>query len=151
MGSLTVDGRHADPSFALQEFLGFRMEKGEGHASATLDLDDRHHNPNGIAHGAVPFTLMDTAMGAAVMSVTPAGHICATIEIHTRFVAAATSGTLTAEATVISAGRRIVHTEARTTDSSNRLIATATAGFAIIAPRSWPPVRLERAGVRISM
>ena len=45
-------------------------------------------------------------------------------------------GHAVAEAAVISAGRRIVHTETRTTDHNNRLIATATASFGIIAPRS---------------
>lgn len=35
--------------------------------------------------GAVVFTLMDTAMGAARMSVVEEEMMCAAIEIHTRF------------------------------------------------------------------
>lgn len=124
------------PSFPLQEFLGFTIEKGAGESTASLELDTRHRNPNGIAHGAVPFALMDTAMGAAVMSVVAPGQICATIEMHTRFIAGAATGTLIAHAKVTSAGRTIVHVEARTTDGSERLIASATASFAVITPRT---------------
>ncbi len=93
-------------------------------------------NPNGVSHGAVPFTLMDTAMGAAVMSVLDDGQFCATIEMHTRFLRGVSSGTLTATATVLNAGRRIVHLEARTVDDRDRLVASATSSFAVIEPPS---------------
>ncbi len=126
----------ADTSFPLQEHLGFEIERGEGSATATLDLGDRHMNPNGVSHGAVPFTLMDTAMGAAVMSVLDDGQFCATIEMHTRFLRGVSSGTLTATATVLNAGRRIVHLEARTVDDRDRLVASATSSFAVIEPPS---------------
>ncbi len=121
-------------SFPLQEHLGFSVEGADGHATAALDLDDRHLNPNAVSHGAVPFTMMDTAMGAAVMSTLDDGAFCATIEIHTRFHRAAASGRLTAEATIIQAGRRIVQLEAKTVDEQGRLVATATGSFAILRP-----------------
>jgi acyl-CoA thioesterase len=122
-------------SFPLKEFLGFEMEREDGRASAVLTLDERHLNPNGIAHGAVAFALMDTAMGAAVMTVVPEGSICATIEMHSRFHRAAASGTLRAESTVLNAGRRIVHVSSRIVDDRDRLVASATASFAVIAPK----------------
>jgi acyl-CoA thioesterase len=122
------------PSFPLQEHLGFTIQREHQRAIATLELDERHMNPNAMSHGAVAFTLMDTAMGAAVMSVVEEGCRCATIEVHTRFHRAATGGRLTAEASVLQAGRRIVHLEARTVDESGRLIASATGSFAVIRP-----------------
>lgn len=122
-------------SFPIEEFLGFSIEYGEKNAVASLTLDERHMNPNAVAHGAVAFTLMDTAMGAAVMSVVPDGCHCATIEFHTRFHRGASEGELFAEANVLTAGRRVVHLEARTTDSQGRLVASATASFAVIQPR----------------
>jgi len=125
----------ADPSsFPLQTYLGFTIERSTGEATATLELDERHMNPNGVGHGAVGFTLMDTAMGATVMSVVDEGCFCATIEIQTRFHRAATGGRLTATASVVQAGRRIVHLEARTVDGDGRLIASATGSFAVIGP-----------------
>jgi acyl-CoA thioesterase len=123
-----------DTEFPLKEFLGFEIERGEGRAVATLELGERHMNPIDVAHGAVPFALMDTAMGAAVMSVVDEDKRCATIEMHTRFHRGARSGRLSAEAIVLTAGRRVVHLEARTTDDQGRLVASSTASFAVIDP-----------------
>lgn len=123
-----------DTTFPLKEHLGFMIRRAGGTATASLELDERHMNPNAVAHGSVAFTMMDTAMGAAVMSVIPDGNVCATIEIHTRFHRAVSGGSLTAEATVMSAGRRVVHLQARTVDSEGRLVASATGSFAVIAP-----------------
>ncbi len=120
------------PGFPLQEFLGFTIDSGDGASTASVELDDRHLNPFAMTHGAVPFALMDTAMGAAVVAVLPAGKMCATIEMHTRFHRGAGSGRLHATAEVISAGRRIIHLSARTVDDDDRLIASATSSFAVI-------------------
>lgn len=121
--------------FPLQDHLGFEIRLDHARAIASLDLDHRHMNPNAVSHGAVAFTMMDTAMGAVVMSVIDEGCVCATIEIHTRFHHAASGGRLTATASVLQAGRRIVHLEARTTDETGRLVASATGSFAVIHPR----------------
>jgi len=126
-----------EPTFPLKEHLGFTIQRGEGSACVSLELDERHHNPNAVAHGAIAFTLMDTAMGAAVMTVVTEGSTCATIELHTRFHRGVSTGTLTAEATVMTAGKRIVQLEARTLDEDGRLVASATGSFAVVAPR--PP------------
>lgn len=124
------------PLFPLQEHLGFTIEATPGRGVASLTLDERHMNPNGVGHGAVAFTMMDTAMGAAVMSVLDEGCVCATIEIHTRFHRSAAAGRLSAEATILQAGRRIIHLQAATIDEGGRLIASATASFAVIRPES---------------
>ncbi len=125
---------HEPPSFPLQQHFGFSVQSEHGRATATLELDDRHMNPNSVSHGAVAFTLMDTAMGAATMSVVDEGCHCATIEIHTRFHRAARSGRLHAEAKILHAGRQIVHLQATTHDDTGRLVASATGSFAIIRP-----------------
>ena len=124
------------PTFPLQEHLGFTVTGADGSGTASVDLDERHMNPNGIAHGTVVFTMMDTAMGAAVMSVLDEGSMCATIEIQTRFHRAATSGSLRSEASVLQAGRRIIHLEAKTFDGDGRLISSATGSFAVLAPQA---------------
>jgi len=123
-----------EPTFPLKEYLGFTIRRGDGAATASLELDERHLNPNDFTHGAVAFTLMDTAMGAAVMAVIDEGDRCTTIEIHTRFHRGVSGGTLTAEATVMTAGRRVVQLEARTIDGEGRLVASATGSFAVIRP-----------------
>ena len=62
------------------------------------------------------------------------GRRCATIEMQTRYHRPVATGTLTATAEVITAGRRVVHLRAETRDHDGRLVASATASFAIFEP-----------------
>lgn len=126
-----------EPSFWLQEQLGFTIERGDGSATARLVCDERHLNPHGTVHGAVPFALVDTAMGAAAMSVLDESSMCASIEIQIRFLEPVFTGELSATVEVIKAGRRIIHLEANVQDGRGRRVATATGSFAVI-PRRQP-------------
>ena len=74
---------------------------------------------------------MDTAMGGAVMSTIVDGRRCATIEMQTRYHRPIAAGTLTATAEIITAGRRVMHLRAETRDDDDRLIASASASFAV--------------------
>ena len=122
-----------DPlSFPLQEMVGFTIDKGVGVATASLDVDERHLNPHGVLHGGVPFMVLDTAMGAAVMSVIPEGFWCTTIDIHTRFLRPCGIGHVSATATVRRAGRRVVHVDAIVNDVENREVVSAAGTFAVI-------------------
>ena len=104
---------------------------GEGSATATLDVTEIHINPHGSLHGAVPFTMIDTAMGAATMSVIAEDHFCSTIDITTRYLAPCRSGRITCVATVRRAGRRIAHLDAVVTTEDGTEIVAATGTFVI--------------------
>lgn len=119
--------------FPLAQFLGMTVETtGEGAGRATVTIDDRHHNPNAVAHGGVVFTMVDTSMGAATMSVLEDGNYCSTIEIQVRYLRPVLNGTLVVETRVVKPGRRIVHLESRATDQQGRLVATATGSYAVL-------------------
>jgi acyl-CoA thioesterase len=124
------------PEFPLRDMLGMVIEQGEGRATASLVVDERHINPHGALHGAVPFTLIDTAMGAATMSIVDDGVWCTTVDIHTRFLAPCFGGTVTCSAEVRRAGHRIVHLDAVVVDSEGTEIAAASGVFALIAAAS---------------
>jgi len=119
------------PAFPLRDLLGFELEMGEGSATATLDVSEIHINPHGSLHGAVPFTMIDTAMGAATMSVIAEDHFCSTIDITTRYLAPCRSGRITCVATVRRAGRRIAHLDAVVTTEDGTEIVAATGTFVI--------------------
>lgn len=119
--------------FPLKGHLGLEIEQLEpGSAIARVSLDDRHHNPNGVAHGAVLFAMVDTAMGAATMSLLDEGRFCATVDIRLNFIRPAAHGTLRATTHVVKMGRAVVHLESRVTDGDDRLIATSSGTFAIV-------------------
>lgn len=131
-GADGTGGPDASPPFWLQEQLGFSIEKGTGRARAVLTCDERHLNPHGAVHGAVLFALLDTAMGAATMSVLDEASWCATIEIHTRFLEPVLGGRLEADVEVAKAGRRIVHLDGVVTDERGRTVCKASGSFAVI-------------------
>ena len=120
--------------FPLRPFLDFTIDDGiDGEAVAALDVSDRHLNPNGVVHGGVVFTLVDTAMGRATMSVLDEGRICASIEVAVRYLRPINGGRLVATASVLRAGRRIVHLEGRVTvDGDDRPVAVVQASFAVL-------------------
>lgn len=124
-------GLPVPPDFGIKTFFGMEIVHGQDTTIITVDLGEQHLNPYGVAHGSVPFAMMDTAMGGAAMTTVPDGHGVATIEMHTRFHRPAVSGRLTALATVLNAGRRIVHLEAKTHDEAGQLVASATSSFAV--------------------
>lgn len=132
--------RDADPpttDFALAQYCNLALDSSEpGHCTGTVAVDlDKHANPNGVVHGAVLFTLADTSMGGATMSVLAEGEICASIEVQLRFLRPVTGGTIHADTRVIHHGRRIVQLESHLTDGDGRLVATAAGSFAVIQPR----------------
>jgi acyl-CoA thioesterase len=106
-----------------------------GTGTATIDITDKHHNPNGVVHGAVLFALVDTAMGKATMSVLDESTFCATIEMSLRFIRPVGSGSVLAVAKVLKRGQHVVHLDAQIHDSQDRLIATGYGTFAIIDGR----------------
>lgn len=105
-----------------------------GRGEARLVVGERHLNPNGVVHGAVLFAMVDTAMGAAAMGIVPAGHLCASVEVHLRFLRPVAAGELLAVIGVDRAGRRIIHLSGQVHDGLGVLVATATGTFAVLPP-----------------
>ena len=132
---MAVDtGAEGYDAFPLQSFLDFDVRDGpDGAVVAFLEVDDRHLNPNGIVHGGVVFTLADTAMGRATMAVLGDGQICASIEVSVRFLRPIPGGRLVATASVLRAGRRIVHLECSIiVDGDDRPVAVLQGSFAVL-------------------
>jgi uncharacterized protein (TIGR00369 family) len=112
------------PSFNV--YLGTelqRMERGE--AQMSLALAPHHLNSRGVVHGGVLASLLDSALGAAVISSIPKEWWCATISLSVQFLEGARRGRLTAEARVIRRGGRVAFAEGVVRDEGGRLVAAA--------------------------
>lgn len=121
------------PGFPLAEFLGMVIEQTQsGSAVARVTITAEHLNPHGSVHGAVVFAMVDTAMGAATMSVVGEGQLCASIDVQVRFCKPSFAGELVATATVMQAGKRIVHLQADVRDQDDTLVALASGSFAVL-------------------
>jgi len=130
-------GEIPNGEFPLRTFLDFTIGDGPngepGTATAILDVDERHLNPNDVVHGGVVFTMVDTAMGRATMSVIDEGSICASIEVSVRYLRPIGGGRLVATASVLRAGRRIVHLEGTVgVEGDDRPAAVVQGSFAVL-------------------
>lgn len=100
-----------------------RMERGE--AVVTLELAPHHLNGRGVVHGGVLASLLDSALGAAVISSIPEEWWCATISLSVQFLEGARRGRLEAAARVIRRGGRVAFAEGEVRDDTGRLVAAA--------------------------
>ncbi len=110
-----------------------------GYAACYLDVTRAMHNPAGIAHGGVAYTLVDTAMGAAFYNALERPLGCATIELKINYLRPVVAGRLFAVAELIERTSRFGLLTSRVTDSADRLIALAQGTFAIVHPRPQTP------------
>lgn len=118
--------------FQFGRALGLQMiERGDGRCTMAIDIErERHFNPNGVAHGGVAYSLADTTMGGALMSLLGDGLVCATLEIKFNYHVGVREGLLTCEATVLHQGKRIANIDARLYQDG-RLVSSANGNFAI--------------------
>lgn len=107
-------------------YLGIRLDRKEaGAAGVSLDLAPHHLNRRGVAHGGVVTALLDSALGAAVISSIPKEWWCATTSLTCQFLDGAGRGRLTATGAVLRRGRNVAFASGEIRDERNRLIATA--------------------------
>jgi len=126
----------------------FRMrvvEVEDGRVTFTCTPDVSMYNPLGMVHGGAVCTLLDTVTGCAMHTTLPEGVGYTSVEIKVNYLKAVRvdSGTLTAVGTVVKAGSRIGFAEAKVTDASGQLVATATSTLLIFnlpAPTNGKPV-----------
>jgi 5-carboxymethyl-2-hydroxymuconate isomerase len=107
-------------------YLGAEIVRREaGEAQVVLDLGPHHLNRRGVAHGGVIAALLDSALGAAVVSSIPAAWWCATTSLSTQFLDGVGTGRLVAIGRVLRRGARIAFAAGEVRDASGRVIAQA--------------------------
>ena len=122
------------PICATLDFRLAAVDEGaarfEGTPRAAFD------NPHGTTHGGWAATLLDSAMGCAVMTVLDADHTYTTAHLSIHLVRAitATTGAVVCEGRVVHRGRRVATAEATLRDRAGALLAHATT-TCVILPR----------------
>lgn len=121
-----IDKKLAPP---IAKVLGFDIvEASEGRAVFEVKPQEFHYNPMGTVHGGLAATVMDSALGCAVLSTLPAGAGYTTAELHVNLVRAILADTplLRAEAKVLHMGRAVRTAECKLTDANGKLYAHGT-------------------------
>lgn len=114
------------------EYLGFQADEvTPGRTVITLTAGPHHLNPMGIVHGGVLSSMLDNAMGLAVMAARP-GEKTVTTNLNVQFVAPLHEGKLTAVAQILHQSRSTLTVQATVTDESGKLGTIGTGSFRML-------------------
>lgn len=114
----------------MAENLGYSIQSiADGAVVYRYTPRERHQNLIGSLHGGILASLLDSAMGAAVMTRLAPGESHTMTDLTVKFIGAVREkeAVLLIEGRVSHAGRRLLATEGAIRDQQGRLIARALA------------------------
>jgi uncharacterized protein (TIGR00369 family) len=97
----------------------------------SLEVQSHHLNIIGIVHGGVLSSLLDNAMGIAVMVARPEDK-AVTTNLNVHFVSPLKEGKLIVTAGIVHQSRKMITTQGRVTDAEGNLSAIGTGSFRVI-------------------
>jgi uncharacterized protein (TIGR00369 family) len=105
---------------------------GDGTCSVTCTVSLDHLNAGGVAHGGLHSTMLDSALGGALVSLIKKEEWCATAQLDVSFLNAANVGdVLVAEGKVLRRGRNLAHCDGILSNQDGKIIANAKGTWAI--------------------
>jgi uncharacterized protein (TIGR00369 family) len=123
----------------MLDLMGIRLAEVElGRVVFVTDVSERFYNGTGVAHGGFAATLLDTALGCAINSSTPAGKRFTTLELKVNLTRPLTTAAnpLRCEGKVVHVGGRTAISEARIIGGDGKLYAHGTTTCIVVeAPR----------------
>ena len=127
-------GQNVNPLFAC---LGVVVEK-LSHENVVLRLPFRPDfiQGAGMIAGGILATLADEAMAHAALANLKPGETTATIEMNIRYLKGCASGDITATASLIKKGRRVITLQAKIVNANNQNIAQAGASFMVLVKKN---------------
>lgn len=133
LARMSLDGRL--PEAPICGTLGFRLVGAEeGRAVFEGDPGEHLFNPMGTVHGGFMATLLDSALGTAVLTALPAGRAYTTVQLGVHLVRPvfATTPALRCEGRTVHVGRTTATAEARVVGAEDgRLYAHGTTTCAV--------------------
>jgi uncharacterized protein (TIGR00369 family) len=94
-----------------------------------LELDERHLSTAARAHGGVLFTMLDTALGRAVIAELPPGRGCATVEMKINYFRPVQHGRIRALGRCVQRTKSLAYAEGEILNADGKTLARATGTF----------------------
>ena len=129
----TAAGRLPPPPMA--SVMGLRIVSiGDGEIVVACRPEEMFYNPLGVAHGGFLCTLLDTAMGLAVMTQLPPGAGSMTIEMKVNFFKAVREGDGEVSVTgrVTRRGSRVTFADAEARNAAGTAVGNATSSLLLV-------------------
>ncbi len=123
------------PAAPIQATLGFDLlEVQDGFARYQAEPGEHWFGVTGVAHGGSIASLLDAAMGSAVLTTLGPTVTCAVAGLNVHFTRALTlrTGPLVCEGWVVHRGSRLVTAEARLSDGQQRLLAHGSGTYSVV-------------------
>ena len=117
----------------LAKLMGIELDDfGNGSCKVSAKVLDSHLNAGGVAHGGLHATMLDTALGGALVSMIMKEEWCATAQLDISYINPAYVGAnLLANGKVIRRGKNMAHCEGILTDSEGKTIASGKGTWVI--------------------
>ena len=129
----------------FHEEVGFSVVSKESHDGTCViagRVEARHLNVNGVVHGGVYATILDTAMGGALLTLLHPDETTATTSLYVEFLRPAQQGAvLRAKGEVVRRGHHLAFVEGNLYDGEGSRLSQAHGTWYI-----WN--RADRAGIR---
>ena len=130
-----IDGDHVSSMATTMDCRVVEAEQGKAVIRAVPN--EGFLNLHGTVHGGWAATVLDTALGCAVVTTLAPGQGTATVELSTRFLRPIfpETGPVLATGTVLNRGRRLVLAEGRiVAEKDGKLLAQATGTWTVLEP-----------------
>ena len=117
------------PGPPIGRLMGFEMVSVEaGRTVFSVSPGEQHYNVIGMVHGGLAATLLDSAMGCAVLSELPKERTFTTMQLNLHYVKAITAetGKLLCDARVVHRGRQVSTAEGKIVDGGGKVYAHGT-------------------------
>ncbi len=119
-----------DERSEFTEHLGCRhVGMRDGAFTIELELEPRHMSRANRAHGGVLFSLLDTALGRAVIEALPPGRGCATVELKINYFRPVQQGTIRAAGRCVQKTKSLAYAEGEIVNGEGKILARASATF----------------------
>lgn len=122
--------RAAAANLGLGSLLGMELvDIRPNEAVMQIEIRDELRQPNGVLHGGVTASLIDTAMAFAVIPLLKPGESTATVDLTIHYLRPHAAGPAVCTAKIIRAGKRFFTVSADVTGENGKLIATAVSTY----------------------
>ncbi|HJT66442.1 MAG TPA: PaaI family thioesterase [Pyrinomonadaceae bacterium] len=134
MAELTEEQRrrieHARAAVPFLKLLGIEVESvARGTATLVVHVRDELMRNDGIVHGGVMASLIDSAFAFAIIPLLDEGERTVTVDLTIHYLRPVSRGAAKAVARVVRAGRRVITVSAELFDENEKLAATALSTY----------------------